>query len=151
MKYITILLTTLVLVGCQTTQKAETETKSIKEIEQLSEEKTLPKEEALNPFKNRDIPDSAIITSTKPVICGRIDVILARMEERFGETPILAGKVAAVTPGKGESQVMSVLTYNAKTGSYTFLEQMPAEERLMCILSSGHGKLNKNLVEGTSL
>ena len=133
--------------GCQTTQKAEAENNPNlpKEVEPLL------KSEDINPFEDRDIPDGTIITSSKPIICGRIDTILARMEKRFGETPILAGKVAAVTPGKGESQVMSVLTYNAKTGSYTFLEQMPAEERLMCILSSGHGKLNKNLVEGTSL
>ena len=147
MKFITILLISLVLVGCQTTQKAEAEN-----TPNLPKEgEPLLKSEDINPFEDRDIPDGTIITSSKPIICGRIDTILARMEKRFGETPILAGKVAAVTPGKGESQVMSVLTYNAKTGSYTFLEQMPAEERLMCILSSGHGKLNKNLVEGTSL
>ena len=34
-----------------------------------------------------------------------------------------------------------MLVQNQKTGSYTFLEQMPVEERLMCILSTGHGKL----------
>ena len=55
-------------------------------------------------------------------------------------------------PGKsGEVQIMSTLTYNAKTGTYTFLEQMPAEQRLLCILSVGTAKLNNELGKGTAL
>tara|TARA_Y100001963_G_C6746054_1_gene431647 strand:+ start:1135 stop:1557 length:423 start_codon:yes stop_codon:yes gene_type:complete len=140
-------------VGCQTTQsEVETKPEVVKEVKVLPKEKEVPtskQEQTQNPFSNIEIPAGQVITSTKPVICGRIDVILARMEERFGEVPILVGKVGVQDAG-GERQVMSTLTYNSKTGSYTFLEQMPMEKRLMCILSSGHGKLNSQSL-GTAL
>ena len=139
------------VVGCQTTQSAETETvpEVVKEVQNLPKEKELP-EVANNPFKNQVILPNAVVTSTKPVICGRIDIILSRMEQKFGEVPVMMGKVGVTNPGESEKQIMSALTYNAKTGSYTFLEQMPLEERLMCILSSGHGKLS-GILKGTSL
>lgn len=145
------------LVGCQTTQSAETETKPdvVKEVKELPKEEEVTKpqmnaaKEIPNPFENVEIPAGQVITSTKPVICGRIDVILARMEERFGEVPVLMGKVG-VKDERGDRQVVSTLTYNPKTGSYTFLEQMPLENRLMCILSSGHGKIT-GISLGTSL
>lgn len=139
------------VVGCQTTQSAETET--VPEV--VKEVQVLPKEEELsknNPFEKTPIPPGQVVTSTKPVICGRIDIILSRMEEKFGEVPIMFGKVASEVPGKsGEVQIMSTLTYNAKTGTYTFLEQMPAEQRLLCILSVGTAKLNNELGKGTAL
>ena len=144
------------VVGCQTTQSAETETVTevVKEVQQLPKEKELSKEEPTknNPFEKTPIPPGQVVTSTKPVICGRIDIILSRMEEKFGEVPIMFGKVASEVPGKsGEVQIMSTLTYNAKTGTYTFLEQMPAEQRLLCILSVGTAKLNNELGKGTAL
>ena len=145
-KYTTILLTMLVLVGCQTTESAEIGTEPQTELQKIQKEDPLG-----NPFSGRDIPLNQIIHSTKPVICGRMDTIDARMEKKFGEIPILVGKVSAIIPGKGETQVMATLTYNSKTRSYTFLEQMPAENRLMCILSSGHGMINKDLIKGTAL
>ena len=145
-KYTTILLTMPVLVGCQTTESAEIGTEPQTELQKIQKEDPLG-----NPFSGRDIPLNQIIHSTKPVICGRMDTILARMEKKFGEIPILVGKVSAIIPGKGETQVMATLTYNSKTRSYTFLEQMPAENRLMCILSSGHGMINKDLIKGTAL
>ena len=130
------------IVGCQTTQSAETETKPevVKEVKALPKEKEVvaPKKEVTkNPFKNVDIPPNQVVTSTKPVICGRIDTVLSRMESSFGEKPVLIGKA----PSRNNKQVMVTLTYNEKTGSYTFLEQMPMEERLICIVSSGHGKI----------
>jgi len=145
------------IVGCQTTQSAETETKPdiVKEVKELPKEKEVTKpqmrapEGVPNPFADMAIPPSQVVTSTKPVICGRIDIILSRMEKRFGEVPILMGKVGVQDAG-GARQVMSTLTYNSKTGSYTFLEQMPLEKRLMCILSSGHGKIT-GIPLGTSL
>ena len=134
------------IVGCQTTQSAETETKPevVKEVKALPKEKEVvaPKKEVTkNPFKNVDIPPQTVVTSTKPVICGRIDIMLGRMEKRFGEVPVFLGKLGVKNPGETEKQIVATMTYNSKTGSYTFLEQMPMEERLMCILSSGHGKL----------
>ena len=137
------------VVGCQTTQSAETETvpEVVKEVQQLPKEEELSKN---NPFEKTPIPPNQVVTSTKPVICGRIDIILSRMEKKFGEVPIMFGKVAAVTPNNDEVLVMSTLTYNAETGTYTFLEQMPVEQRLLCILSVGKAKL-KESVEGTKL
>ena len=137
------------VVGCQTTQSAETETvpEVVKEVQQLPKEEELSKN---NPFEKSPIPPNQVVTSTKPVICGRIDIILSRMEKKFGEVPIMFGKVAAVTPNNDEDLLMSTLTYNAETGTYTFLEQMPVEQRLLCILSVGKAKL-KESVEGTKL
>ena len=130
------------IVGCQTTQSAETETKPevVKEVKALPKEKEVvaPKKEVTkNPFKNVDIPPNQVVTSTKPVVCGRIDTILGRMENVHGEKPVMLGQ----TPDKGETQAMVTLTYNEQTGSYTFLEQLPAEKRLICIISSGYGKI----------
>ena len=144
------------IVGCQTTQSAETETKPevVKEVNVLPKEKEVvkPKKEVtnFNPFANKDIPPQTVVTSTKPVICGRIDVMIGRMKERFGEVPIFMGKLGTQNPGGAEKQIMSMMVYNSDTGSYTFLEQMPNEERLVCIISSGHGKLNSPSL-GTSL
>ena len=130
------------IVGCQTTQSAETETKPevVKEVKALPKEKEVvaPKKEVTqNPFKNVDIPPNQVVTSTKPVVCGRIDTILGRMENVHGEKPVMLGQ----TPAKGDNQAMVTLTYNEQTGSYTFLEQLPAEKRLICIISSGYGKI----------
>ena len=135
------------IVGCQTTQSAETETmpEVVKEVKALPKEKEVvaPKKEVTkNPFKNVDIPPQTVVTSTKPVICGRVDVMLTRMKKKFGEVPVFVGKLGVQNPGEAAKQVVAMMVYNAETGSYTFLEQMPLEERLMCILSSGHGKLN---------
>ena len=145
------------VVGCQTTQSAETETKPevVKEAQVLPKEKEvekpkLQKEENINPFANLDIPSHTVVTSTKPVICGRIDIMLGRMKERFGQVPIFLGKIGVQNPGEGAKQIVAMMVYNTDTGSYTFLEQMPNEERLMCILSSGHGKLNSPSL-GTAL
>jgi len=145
-KYTTILLTMLILVGCQTTESAEIGTEPQTELENIKKEDPFG-----NPFSGMDIPTNQVVTSSKPVICGRMDTVLSRMEKKFGEVPILVGKVSTVTPGKGELQVMATLTYNFKTRSYTFLEQMPADQRIMCILSSGHGVLTKKSVKGTAL
>ena len=130
------------IVGCQSTQSAETETKPevVKEVKALPKEKEVlaPKKEVTkNPFKNVDIPPNQVVTTAKPVVCGRIDTILGRMESSFGEKPIMIGKA----PSKDNKQVMVTLTYNEQTGSYTFLEQLPAEKRLICIISSGRGKI----------
>jgi hypothetical protein len=147
MKFIIMALISLVLMGCQTTQKAvaESNAQSPKQVEPLIKDKDL------NPFKDREIPDNQIITSNKPVICGNLDTMLTKMAKEFGENLIFIGSVTVVIKGKGESKVLSALTYNSETGSYTFFEQMPADQRIICILSSGKGKINKNLIKETSL
>mgnify|MGYP001258276108 FL=1 len=143
------------VVGCQTTQSAETETKPevVKEVQALPKEREVvaPKQEQTqNPYQGIDIPAQTVVTSTKPVICGRVDIMVGRMKERFGEVPIFLGKIGVQNPGEGAKQIVAMMVYNSNTGSYTFLEQMPNEERLMCILSSGHGKLNSPTL-GTAL
>ena len=143
------------IMGCQTTQSSETETKPevVKEVNVLPKQKEVvaPKQEVTqNPFQNIDIPARTVVTSTKPVICGRIDVMVNRMKKKFGEVPVFVGKLGVQNPGEAAKQVVAMMVYNAETGSYTFLEQMPNEERLMCILSSGHGKLNSPSL-GTAL
>ncbi len=143
------------VVGCQTTQsKVETRPEVVKEVKVLPEEKEaekpkLQKEKVTNPFENVDIPADQLVTSHKPVICGRADVMLERMEKRFGEVPIMVGEVG-IQEGIEVNQFMATMTYNVKTGSYTFLEQMPIDKRLMCVVSSGYGKVN-NVFLGTSL
>ena len=141
-----MLMAMFLIVGCQTTQSAETETKPevVKEVNVLPKQKEVvaPKKELTeNPFKNIDIPARTVVTSTKPVICGRIDIMVNRMKKKFGEVPVFMGKLGVQNPGEAANQVVAMMVYNAETGSYTFLEQMPMEERLVCILSTGHGKL----------
>ena len=142
-----MLMAMFLIVGCQTTQSAETETKPevVKEVKVLPTEKEVPapkQELTENPFQSVDIPANQVVTSTKPVICGRIDTVLSRMESSFGEKPVMVGKAPSIN-GK---QVMVTLTYNEKTGSYTFLEQMPMENRLICIISSGNGELTLKML-----
>ena len=142
-----MLMAMFLIVGCQTTQSAETETKPevVKEVKVLPTEKEVPapkQELTENPFQSVDIPPNQVVTSMKPVICGRIDTVLSRMESSFGEKPIMVGKAPSIN-GK---QVMVTLTYNEKTGSYTFLEQMPMENRLICIISSGNSELTLKML-----
>ena len=142
-----MLMAMFLIVGCQTTQSAETETKPevVKEVKVLPKEKEVPtpkQELTENPFQSVDIPPNQVVTSTKPVICGRIDTVLSRMESSFGEKPVMVGKA----PSMNGKQVMVTLTYNEKTGSYTFLEQMPMENRLICIISSGNGELTLKML-----
>lgn len=137
------------LTACNTTQSvSKTDTVKIVETPKEKVEKTIPEVDTQykNPFENKDILANQVVTSSKPIICGRIDTVLERMKSTFGEVPILLGKVAVQLPGK-EGEVLSALTYNFETGTYTFLEQMPFESRLICILSSGTGRLENILKE----
>lgn len=141
------------LVGCQTTQSAEVKSepeppKVVKEIEKLPEEKKVevPKMDE-SPFKGKDIPFNIVVKSVKPVLCGRTDTILNSMFRQFGEKPIVVGEVETVSTIGGPKKVMATLTFNPETGSFTFLEQMPAEDRLMCMLSQGKATLNKELLK----
>ena len=121
-------------------------------IVETPEEKIVPEvdEQYKNPFYGKDILSNQLVTSSKPIICGRIDTVLENMKRSFGEIAILVGKVPVQLNGKKETKVLSALTYNSKTGTYTFLEQMPYEDRLICILSSGTGKI-KNILNETAL
>ena len=130
------------IVGCQTTQSSETETK----LEVVKNKLT-----TVNPFKDNEILAEQLVTSSKPVVCGRADAILNNMYTKYGERPIFLGESKALHPTTGNIITpMVTITYNNETGSFTVFEQMPLEERLLCILLVGIGNF-KNTTKGTSL
>ena len=130
------------IVGCQTTQSSETETK----LEVVKNKLT-----TVNPFNNNEILAEQLVTSSKPVVCGRADAILNNMYTKYGERPVFLGESKALHPTTGNIITPIVtITYNNETGSFTVLEQMPLEERLLCILVVGIGNF-KNTTKGTSL
>ena len=159
MKYPIILLCLLSITGCNTTQSAQIETKQPVAETPVKEE--TPRKEPLrknpdpneNPFHGLDINPNQVVNSGKPVSCGRIDIVLGNMEKKYGEVPIVMGDAEFHTGPGQKAIIKSVLTYNPKTGTYTFLEQMPMERRLICILSSGTAKLIplKKSPKGTAL
>jgi len=129
-------------VGCQTTQSSETETK----LEVVKNKLT-----TVNPFKNNEILAEQLVTSSKPVVCGRADATLNNMYTKYGERPVFLGESKALHPTTGNIITpMVTITYNNETGSFTVFEQMPLEERLLCILLVGIGNF-KNTTKGTSL
>ena len=137
-----MLMAMFLIVGCQTTQSSETETK----LEVVKNKLT-----TVNPFKNNEILAEQLVTSSKPVVCGRADAILNNMYTKFGERPVFLGESKALHPTTGDHIVpMVTITYNNETGSFTVFEQMPLEERLLCILLVGVGNF-KNTTKGTSL
>ena len=137
-----MLMAMFLIVGCQTTQSSETETK----LEVVKNKLT-----TVNPFKNNEILAEQLVTSSKPVVCGRADAILNNMYTKYGERPVFLGESKALHPTTGDYIVpMVTITYNNETGSFTVFEQMPLEERLLCILVVGIGNF-KNTTKGTSL
>ena len=137
-----MLMAMFLIVGCQTTQSSETETK----LEVVKNKLT-----TVNPFKNNEILAEQLVTSSKPVVCGRADAILNNMYTKYGERPIFLGESKALHPTTGNIITpMVTITYNNETGSFTVFEQMPLEERLLCILLVGIGNF-KNTTKGTSL
>ena len=142
MKHLSMLMAMFLIVGCQTTQSSETETK----LEVVKNKLT-----TVNPFKNNEILAEQLVTSSKPVVCGRADAILNNMYTKYGERPVFLGESKALHPTTGNIITpMVTITYNNETGSFTVFEQMPLEERLLCILLVGIGNF-KNTTKGTSL
>ena len=64
------------IVGCQTTQSSDTETK----LETINKKISI-----VNPFKDKPIESGQLINSSKPVVCGRADAILTSMYTKYGE------------------------------------------------------------------
>ena len=136
------------LVGCQTTPIVAEESKPPENIE---EPKVLPKEMDKNPFDGKEIMPGQVVTSKKPVVCSRTDVILNNLYQKFGEKPIFVGQVPNAMPNGMPVISMLTVTYNTDSETFTVLEQMPAEDRLMCVLAHGKGKLHQDIVKGTAL
>ena len=119
--------------------------------EKIEEPKVLPKEMDKNPFDGKEIMPGQVVTSKKPVVCSRTDVILNNLYQKFGEKPIFVGQVPNAMPSGMPVISMLTVTYNTDSETFTVLEQMPAEDRLMCILAHGKGKLHQDIVKGTAL
>lgn len=153
------MLAMFLVVGCQTTQSAETETepKVVKKVENLPEQEDIPEQEEQNsirnPFENMPIPPGAMVNSVKPISCGRIDTIIETMQNQYGEKPVFFGKSISTHPSGEQVRTVATLLFNEETGSWTFLEQMPTETRFMCLLSGGESGKTKGLLlkKGTSL
>ena len=137
-----MLMAMFLIVGCQTTQSSETETK----LETINKKISIE-----NPFKDNEISPEQLVTSSKPIVCGRADAILNSVYTKYGEMPVFLGESKARHPTTGDIITpMVTITYNNETGSFTVFEQMPLEERLLCILVVGVGNF-KNTTKGTSL
>ena len=145
MRYIISIFLLSLLLGCQTTETAVPTSKVNLETKVEKLEDKLE-----NPFAGNEIPPNITVTSTKPVICGRIDIILTNMQNKFGEVPVFIGKSETASP-IGKDYNIITLTYNQETKTFTFFEQMPLEKRLLCMLASGKGEINMNLLKGTTL
>ena len=131
----------LLLAACKTTESAKLEVVKEAPIEETSE--------VINPLADIEIPPMQIFSSTKPVMCGRVDSILNQVYEKYGEVPLLVGETEVGQPSNTKSMV--TLTFNDATGTFTFLETMPIEQRLFCVLSSGKARLKDNLKTESAL
>ncbi len=136
MKYIISIFLLSLLLGCQTTEvatpKLEQQLSVVPkepkdgsrgpkdELDKLEQQmKDTKKKKAENPFAGHEIAPNLTVTSQKPVVCGRIDIILTNMQNRFGEIPVFVGKSESATP-LGKQYHMVTLTYNQKTKTFTF-------------------------------
>ena len=127
------------IVGCQTTQLPEEtkpeETKSVAKVEKVDTDNTF------NPLAEVEIPEGILLQSHKPILCGRMDSMLNRVKQNYGETPVVFGHAENTSQMTGETiNTMITLTHNSETGTYTFFEQLPTDDRIICILSGGKAR-----------
>ena len=79
-----------------------------------------------------------------------MDSMLNRVKENYGETPVVFGHAENTSQMTGETiNTMITLTHNSETGTYTFFEQLPTDDRIICILSGGKARF-KMEVSGIS-
>ena len=141
------------IVGCQTIEAQlpeETKPEETNVVVNTEEVDTPNLDELLNPFANvENIPPNTVVTSQKPIICGRMDTMLNNAFEMHGEVPVIFGESENISiTGEKISSLMTV-THNAETGTYTLFEQLPTEKRLLCMLSGGTAEI-KPKVSGIS-
>lgn len=132
------------IVGCQTTQLPEEtkpeETKSVAKIEKTDTDNKI------NPLADVEIPEGILLQSHKPILCGRMDSMLNRVKQNYGETPVVFGHAENTSQITGETiHTMVTLTYNSETGTYSFFEQLPTDERIICILSGGKARFKMEI------
>ena len=85
------------IVGCQTIEaQLPEETKPEEENLVVNSEKSDEQqalEDVINPFANvENIPPNTVVTSQKPIICGRMDTMLNNAFEMHGEVPVIFGE-----------------------------------------------------------
>jgi hypothetical protein len=141
MKKLSIMMVILLLAACKTTESAKLEVVKEAPIEETSE--------VINPLADIEIPPMQIFSSTKPVMCGRVDSILNQVYEKYGEVPLFVGETEVGQPSNTKSMI--TLTFNDATGTFTFLETMPIEQRLFCVLSSGKARFKNDLKTESAL
>ena len=142
MKYITAIFLVFLLLGCKTTETVETNletkleniendlTKLEKQIEKKNEEKNSSEEMG-------SFPPGFIVKSAKPIVCGEIGEFMTRMYKSYGEIPVLIGETSTrFQDGRVKLNIVTML-FNLETKSFTFIEQNPIDDRLVCMLASG--------------
>ena len=137
------------IVGCQTIEAQlpeETKPEETNVVVNTEEVDTPNLDEILNPFANvENIPENTVVTSQKPIICGRVDTMLNNAFEMHGEVPVIYGEAENISiTGEKISSLMTV-THNAETGTYTLFEQLPTEKRLLCMLSGGKAEIKPKI------
>ena len=137
------------IVGCQTIEAQlpeETKPEETTVVVNTEEVDTPNLDEILNPFANvENIPPNTVVTSQKPIICGRMDTMLNNAFKMHGEVPVIYGEAENISiTGEKISSLMTV-THNAETGTYTLFEQLPTEKRLLCMLSGGKAEIKPKI------
>lgn len=123
--------------GCQTTQSANEDTKPA-DIEPIITEEKKP----VNPYAKKEVPEDLLITTAKPIVCGRADRVLGRVKTEYGEKPILVGQGSLSNDSTGKPIFpLITVTYNQITGTFSFFESSPIDQRIICMLSHGKGKV----------
>ena len=127
MKYLSILIVTALVMGCQTTQSANKDTKPA-DIEPIITEEKKP----INPYAKKEIPEDLQIMTSKPIVCGRVDKVLGRVKKVYGEEPVLLGQGGTEKEKTGKPIFpLITLTYNRETGTFSFFESSPRDETII--------------------
>ena len=83
------------------------------------------------------VPPGFMVQSNKPIVCGEIGEFMTRMYKSYGEIPVLVGESSTrFQNGRVKINIVTML-FNLETKSFTFIEQNPIDERLVCMLTSG--------------
>ena len=129
------------IVGCQTIEAQLPEETKPEETKSVAKVEKTDTDNKPNPLADDEIPKDILLQSHKPILCGRMDSMLSRVQENYNERPVVFGHAENTSQFTGETvHTMVTLTYNSETGTYTFFEQLPTDERIICILSGGKAK-----------
>ena len=129
------------IVGCQTIEAQLPEETKPEETKSVAKVEKTDTDNKPNPLADDEIPEGILLQSHKPILCGRMDSMLSRVQENYNERPVVFGHAENTSQFTGETiHTIVTLTYNSETGTYTFFEQLPTDDRIICILSGGKAK-----------